>query len=127
MKNGPYELVVAPAWYTGKKYRGRYVYKHRLIAAQKLGRPLTFDEIAHHKNERKMDNSRRNIEIKSRPDHARDHMPPAPTSSLICPACKVVFTILQRNLRMKRKKGQKNFFCSRICGGKSRKKYFDLG
>ena len=126
MKNGPYELVVAPAWYTGKKYRGRYVYKHRLVAAQKIGRPLRSDEVAHHKNEQKMDNSRRNIEMKTNVAHSREHKKPAARSSLLCPVCKAVFSLLQRTMRMKRKKGQNRFYCSRQCGGRSRKKFLDL-
>lgn len=30
VKNGPYELVIAPEEYPGKKYRGRYAYEHRV-------------------------------------------------------------------------------------------------
>lgn len=38
-----------------------YVYEHRLIAEQKLGRPLKRGELIHHDNERKGDNGRRNL------------------------------------------------------------------
>ena len=73
MRNGPYELVPAPKGYRGKKYRGRYVYEHRLVAAQKIGRPLKEDEVVHHKNGRKRDNRPSNLGVKPRAEHTRDH------------------------------------------------------
>lgn len=31
MKNGDYILVIAPDWYRGKRYRGKYCYEHHLV------------------------------------------------------------------------------------------------
>lgn len=40
-----------------------YVYEHRLVAQQLLGRPLTRKEIVHHKDGNKQNNSPDNIEV----------------------------------------------------------------
>ena len=73
MKNGSYTLVFAPPGYRGKKYRGKYVYEHRLVLERKLGRLLCRGEIAHHKNENKRDNRASNIELKTKGEHTSHH------------------------------------------------------
>ncbi len=115
MKNGKYELIVAPDWYTGKRYRGRYAYKHRVVAAEKIGRPLDRMEVAHHINEIKMDNQPVNIEIKSLADHSREHQPPAGVSILRCKFCGKKFERLKHLVDDKLKNGQKDFYCNRSC------------
>lgn len=50
-----------------------YVYEHRVIAEQKIGRRLFENEIVHHKDENRWNNSPDNLEVMDRAEHARLH------------------------------------------------------
>jgi len=73
MRNGPYELVVAPADYPGKRYRGRYVYEHHLVWWQHTGEVVPEGHVVHHKNEHKRDNRFDNFELQAKPLHDAAH------------------------------------------------------
>lgn len=75
MKNGPYELIVPPDDYPGKRYRGRYAYEHRVTWWKKTGKnpddfPMHF---IHHANESRRDNDENNLHLMDKGEHQRHH------------------------------------------------------
>lgn len=115
MKNGPYELVIAPENYPGKKYRDRYVYEHHLVWWQNTGTLVPVDMVIHHKNEQKRDNSFSNLELMSKSKHSADHHPGPQnkTVSCVCAWCGCSFSLSAKDYSSKRSAGYKNIFCSR--------------
>jgi flagellar basal body rod protein FlgC len=64
-----YVLVYHP---THPKASNRgYVYEHRAIVEQLLGRMLSAEEIVHHRNGKRWDNRPVNLEVMSKSDHAK--------------------------------------------------------
>lgn len=59
----------------GKSYEKTFgVHTHRLVAAEKLGRPLRKGEVVHHKDEFKRNNDPNNLHVfESQAEHARHH------------------------------------------------------
>jgi len=49
--------------YNGEKNKGRYVFEHRLIMENIIGRPLKPDEKVHHKNGVRHDNRPENLQL----------------------------------------------------------------
>lgn len=52
----------------------KYAAEHRMVMSEYLGRPLSSDEIVHHKNRDKMDNRIENLQIMTRSEHIKEHM-----------------------------------------------------
>ena len=93
MKNGPYELIIAPEDYPGKKYRQRYAYEHHVVYWQHTGHVLQEGENIHHKNENKRDNRFINLELIKHIDHIEKHLSQRMITyaKLECPICKKIF------------------------------------
>lgn len=53
--------------------RDRKTDQHRRLTEAELGRKLGPDEVVHHRNEDKDDNSKTNREVQTRAVHSRDH------------------------------------------------------
>lgn len=65
-----YVVVLNPRRTT---HRDRYIYEHRLVMEEDLGRPLSRDEHVHHRNGVKTDNRIENLQLTSVSEHARLH------------------------------------------------------
>jgi DNA-directed RNA polymerase subunit RPC12/RpoP len=66
-----YILVYLPTHPYGK---GNYVYEHRLVMENYLGRYLSKDEVVHHINEIKNDNRIENLQLMSNSEHTTLHL-----------------------------------------------------
>lgn len=58
----------------GRSYRKRNGrHEHRIVAEEKLGRPLTRDEVVHHIDHDHLNNHPDNLAVVSRAEHMRLH------------------------------------------------------
>lgn len=97
---------------------GTRIYEHRYVMQQVLGRALTSDEVVHHRDEDKANNSPENLEVMSQAEHARLHFSTGRTlMCLECVGCGCHFERERRQVEPKRATGQTDFFCGRRCFG----------
>ena len=66
-----------------------YVMEHRLVMERIVGRYLTPNEVVHHRNGQKGDNSDSNLELMEKRTHDRIPKPPPHCVQIPCPCCKV--------------------------------------
>lgn len=118
MKNGPYELILAPDTFPGKKYRGKYAYEHTVVYWRHTGIVPAQDEIIHHMNENRRDNRIENLQLMSREIHSSDHVKERiPRIELTCAHCSKVFKRCKSRSHLAPYTTSKNSFCSRKCIG----------
>lgn len=113
-------MIRKPDNYRGKAYIGdRYIYEHRYIIEQELGRLLKSDEIVHHIDGNKLNNDRKNLELKNKIEHDRQHSTTGKTMiTLVCAYCGKNFQKEKRQTYGKIKNNQKDFYCNRSCMAK---------
>lgn len=114
MKNGPYDLILAPESYPGKLYRGRYCYKHTFVYWKNTGILPSAGQVIHHKNGKKRDNRFSNLELVNGPEHSAEHR--LNFFSFLCDHCRALSMVVRSSLVSKIKAGRRYFFCSRSCG-----------
>ena len=113
VKKGDYLYAVCKEHPNATQYG--YVLYHRVLIENKIGRLLRKDEVIHHKDENKMNNSLDNLEIMSAQEHSRLHASRGRSvKQITCPECGKLIYKEARQLH----KSKKMNFCSRSCNGK---------
>ena len=84
------------------------VYLHRYVVSQYLGEWITSDEVVHHIDGDKLNNSIDNLELLSSSEHARLHM--STLTDKLCDCCGVLYRPKKSNQK----------FCSKNCVSASR-------
>lgn len=96
-----------------------YVFEHRIVMENKLGRLLLPNEIVHHLDRNKKNNVESNLEVLDSKEHNRLHglAQGVYTCKLKCPNC---HTIFERPFRLAFQTLPRKFgcFCTRSCSGK---------
>ena len=118
MRNGPYELVVAPDDYPGMKYRGRYCYEHTLVYWKKHGVLPGRGQVIHHINGKHRDNRPENLELLEVGEHNSGHntVERIDVPCAYCGKTRKMRPCDETETRKRNKTGE--VFCSRSCGMK---------
>ena len=122
MKNGPYELIIAPKKFPGKRYRDKYAYEHVVIFWKYHGFvPKTGFEI-HHKDMNHRNNKITNLKLLTIAEHRKLHGLLKTQRSMVtveCGFCIKKITIIKSDLEKRLKQNKfKKLFCSTSCGAK---------
>ena len=117
------KFIIAPNWYKGHRYRGKYALEYRVIAEKIIGRALKANEVVHHKDGNKRNNDESNLEIMVRNDHVKLHSRQKGLKmvEIQCPVCSKSFTRRVAHTIVNQKR-YKNSYCSRQCSGKAWRK-----
>lgn len=100
-----------------------YVFEHRIVMENELGRLLLSTEIVHHRDRNKKNNVPSNLEVMDGTEHSRMHglEQGVCTCVLKCPHCDTIF---ERPFRQAFQTMAKRFgsFCTRSCSAKFSRK-----
>jgi hypothetical protein len=119
LKNGPYELIVAPDDYPGRRYRGRYAYEHHVVWWQNTGKLPRPGYYIHHQDEDKRNNRFSNLTEMLSHEHSAHHNPVrAETIKVLCGWCASEVTLTKREWKKRKQQGNVAMFCSRACGAR---------
>jgi len=116
ISKGDYNYSLVPEHPNATK--NGYVLEHRIVVENHLNRILNTDEVVHHKNEDKKDNSVGNLIVMCSGEHSKTHgkLKGLSLVDLVCPECENVFTVEKRQCFLI--KGTAYTCCSRKCRGK---------
>lgn len=92
--------------------------EHRHIIEQELERSLDYNEVVHHKNGDKKDNSLENLEVMSRSEHSKHHADDAETVEIQCDWCEGSRKVRKSLYEYRTREGQSEWFCSKSCQSK---------
>lgn len=121
MKNGDYELVIAPDDYPGPLYRGRYCLAHVLSYWKAYGIIPKSNEVIHHIDGNKYNNNSLNLQLMTREAHSELHNKTRLIKlvEFICPGCQNHFIKSRRDTFLV--KGGRYNCCSKECAIKASK------
>lgn len=94
---------------------------HRVLVENHIGRLLGPNEVVHHLDGDKSNNSIENLRLMTLQSHIKEHYPtpPKPLAELECPVCFAKFTLPPRYARLRARRNKSGLVaCSRSCGAK---------
>ncbi len=92
---------------------------HRVVLENRLGRLLTSNEIAHHRDENKNNNNPENLEVKTWSTHSKHHgLERFPLQTLKCRVCGKDFILSYRKANYRKNPKKTGVYCSRSCASK---------
>lgn len=95
-----------------------YVAEHVLIIEEHLGRYLFDNEVVHHRDRNRSNNTLGNLQVMTQSEHAKIHAQAPKVIELTCSNCGKIFTKRYNQYITKSTKySQKDFYCNRRCMG----------
>jgi hypothetical protein len=117
---GPYESNYGHLFFIDIYEDGtrKSIWVHKEVLEKKLGRPLADNEVSHHIDGDKKNNSPNNLEVMPKGKHNSLHIPEADLFFFTCPICGTPAVKRMNLVKHNRKQGSAGPFCSRKCAGK---------